>query len=162
MIQDPPLQSYESKFFIMSKEFTKNISDWRCDCTDYKNGFDFFLTLVKWPKLAVKKSQIFWCYTKERFKQFLTLKIDFENQILAFFDGYFWPFNKSHEKIKSIFVISALYLQSEMYLSNSVAMMKNLPGHNNAVSRWAGSIATTFSSTMPRPSHTFSRCCHAL
>jgi len=38
----------------------------------------------------------------------LTLKIDFENQILALFDGYFWPFNKSHEKIKSIFVISAI------------------------------------------------------
>ena len=36
------------------------------------------------------------------------LKIDFENQILALFDGYFWPFNKSHEKIKCIFVISAI------------------------------------------------------
>ena len=36
------------------------------------------------------------------------MKIDFENQILALFDGYFWPFNKSHEKIKSIFVISAI------------------------------------------------------
>ena len=43
-----------------------------------------------------------------RFGWFLTLKIDFENQILALFDGYFWPFNKSHEKIKSIFVISAI------------------------------------------------------
>ena len=53
------------------------------------------------------------------------LKIDFENQILALFEGYFWPFNKSHEKIKSIFVISAI--QSEMFLSNSVDMMKNLP-----------------------------------
>ena len=36
------------------------------------------------------------------------LKIDFENQILALFDGYFWPFNKSHEKINIIFVISAI------------------------------------------------------
>ena len=44
----------------------------------------------------------------ERFEQFLTLEIDFENQILALFDGYFWPFNKSHEKIKSIFEISAI------------------------------------------------------
>ena len=35
------------------------------------------------------------------------LKIDFENQILALFDIYFWPFNKSHEKINAIFVISA-------------------------------------------------------
>ena len=67
----------------------------------------------------------FWCYTKliktqklslswyssdfffERFKGFLMLKIDFENQILALFDIYFWPFNKSHEKINAIFVISA-------------------------------------------------------
>ena len=38
----------------------------------------------------------------------MELKIDFENQILALFDSYFWPFNKSHEKIKSIFVISAI------------------------------------------------------
>ena len=36
------------------------------------------------------------------------MKIDFENQILALFDGYFGPFNTSHEKIKSIFVISAI------------------------------------------------------
>ena len=36
------------------------------------------------------------------------LKIDFENQILALFDIYFWPFNKSHEKINIIFVISAI------------------------------------------------------
>ena len=76
--------------------------------------------------LGIKVVQ-FWCYTKsvkrktvplnwysskkiffERFGSFLTLKIDFENQILALFDGYFWPFNKSHEKIKSIFVISAI------------------------------------------------------
>ena len=69
----------------------------------------------------------FWCYTKsiktknvpiswyystkiflERLEWFLTLKIDFENQILALFDSYFWPFNKSHEKIKPIFVISQI------------------------------------------------------
>ena len=31
------------------------------------------------------------------------LKIDFENQILALFDIYFWPFNKSHEKINTFF-----------------------------------------------------------
>ena len=31
---------------------------------------------------------------------------DVENQILAFFDVYFWPFNKSHEKINAIFVAS--------------------------------------------------------
>jgi hypothetical protein len=27
---------------------------------------------------------------------------------LAFFDSYFWPFNKSHEKTNAIFVISAI------------------------------------------------------
>ena len=47
------------KFFIMSTEFNKNISDWRHYCTDYKNDLDFFLRLAKWPKIAVKKSQIF-------------------------------------------------------------------------------------------------------
>ena len=30
---------------------------------------------------------------------------------LAFFDSYFWPFNKSEEKIKVIFVISAIHLK---------------------------------------------------
>ena len=29
-------------------------------------------------------------------------------KILAFFDSYFWPFNKSEDKIKVIFVISAI------------------------------------------------------
>ena len=47
------------KFFIMSTEFDKNISDWRHYCTDYKNGLDFFLRLAKWQKIAVEKSQIF-------------------------------------------------------------------------------------------------------
>ena len=45
------------KFFIMSTEFDKNISDWRYDCTDWKNRFDCFMRLVKWPKIAVKKWQ---------------------------------------------------------------------------------------------------------
>ena len=27
---------------------------------------------------------------------------------MAFFDSYFWPFNKTHEKIIAIFVISAI------------------------------------------------------
>ena len=46
-----------SKFFIMSTEFEKNISDWRHDGLDHKNGFDFFMRLVNWPKIAVKKCQ---------------------------------------------------------------------------------------------------------
>ena len=48
-----------SKFFIMSTEFDKNISDWRYNCIGYKNDLVFFLRLLKWPKIAVKKSQIF-------------------------------------------------------------------------------------------------------
>ena len=55
------------------------------------------------PKLIFFNKNLF----LERFEGFLMLKIDFENQILAFFDVYFWPFNKSHEKINAIFVISA-------------------------------------------------------
>ena len=47
-------------------------------------------------------------FNKNFFEGFLMLKIDFENQILALFDVYFWPFNKSHEKINIIFVISAI------------------------------------------------------
>ena len=47
------------KFFIKSKEFGKNISDWNHDCTDHKNDNDFFKSLLKWPKIAVKKSQFF-------------------------------------------------------------------------------------------------------
>ena len=45
------------KFFIMSTEFDKNISDWSHDCTDHKNGIDFFMRLVKWPKIDIKKCQ---------------------------------------------------------------------------------------------------------
>ena len=43
----------------------------------------------------------------ERFKGFLTLKIDFENQILALFDVYFWPFNKSCEKINTFLSVQS-------------------------------------------------------
>ena len=38
-------------------EFDKNISDWSHSCTDHKNGIDFFMRLVKWPKIDVKKCQ---------------------------------------------------------------------------------------------------------
>ena len=31
------------EFFIMSTEFDKNISDWSYDCTDHKNGIEFFM-----------------------------------------------------------------------------------------------------------------------
>ena len=33
-----------------------------------------------------------------RFCCFLMLKIDFENQILALFDSYLWPYNKFHKQ----------------------------------------------------------------
>ena len=47
-------------------------------------------------------------------------------KILAFFDSYFWPFNKSHEKINAILWSVQLWLQSEMFLSNSIDLMKCL------------------------------------
>ena len=56
------------------------------------------------------------------------LKIDFENQNLALFDSYFEPFNKSEEKSKSFLDSVQSYFQSEMFLSNSVDVMKNLDG----------------------------------
>ena len=56
----------------------------------------------------------------------MTLKIDFEIQILALFDIYCWPFNKFHEKINTIFQLVQSWLQSEIFLSNSVEVMKNL------------------------------------
>ena len=37
-------------------------------CTDHKNGIDFFMRLVKWPKIDVKKCQN------------LILKVDFQRQ----------------------------------------------------------------------------------
>ena len=39
----------------MSTEFDKNISDCSHDPTDHKNGNDFFMSLIKWPKIAIKK-----------------------------------------------------------------------------------------------------------
>ena len=56
------------KFFIMSMEFDKNISDWSHSCTDHKNGIDFFMRLVKWPKIDIKKCQN------------LIFKVDFQYQ----------------------------------------------------------------------------------
>ena len=50
---------HNSKFFIISTEFDKNLSDWRHYCTDYKNDLDFFLRLTKWPKIAAKKAKFF-------------------------------------------------------------------------------------------------------
>ena len=36
----------EYRFFIMSTEFDKNISDWSHDCNDHKNGNDFFMSQI--------------------------------------------------------------------------------------------------------------------
>ena len=47
----------QGKFFIISTESDENISDCSHDCTDYKNGIDFFVRLVKWPKTDIKKYQ---------------------------------------------------------------------------------------------------------
>ena len=51
------LQSPQGNFFIMSTEFDKYISDRSYDCTDHKNGIDFFMRPFKWPKIDVKKCQ---------------------------------------------------------------------------------------------------------
>ena len=64
------------KFFIMSTEFDKNISDWSYDCTDHKNDIDFFMRLVKWPKIDVKKCQN------------LIFKVDFNSKLQS---GSFQP-----------------------------------------------------------------------
>ena len=57
--QKHPSRVTNDKFYIMSTEFDKNISDWSHDCTDHENGIGFFMRLFKWPKIAVKKSQKF-------------------------------------------------------------------------------------------------------
>ena len=62
----------------------------------------------------------------EKFRWCLALKIDFESQVLAFFDRYFRPFNKNDEKIHALF-FSESWFQSEIFLPNSVDLMKNLP-----------------------------------
>ena len=62
------------------------------------------IKIKKWAPKLIFSNELF----LERFRWVLTLKIDFENQILALFDVYSWPFNKSHEKINTIFVISAI------------------------------------------------------
>ena len=46
------------------------------------------------PKLIFFNENFF----LERIEGSLMLKIDFENQVLALFDVYFWPFNKSRNK----------------------------------------------------------------
>ena len=49
-------QSYSSvSFSSCQRNLIKNISDWSHYCTDHNNGNDFFMSLVKWPKIAVKK-----------------------------------------------------------------------------------------------------------
>ena len=104
----------------------------------WSQKLNFFMRLVKWPKIDVKKCQNpifkvnFQCQkSSEPFEK----KISLENinlgahflflsilrsmkierllflkflKFLAFFDSYFWPFNKSHEKTNVIFVISAV------------------------------------------------------
>ena len=45
------------------------------------------------------------------------VEINFENQILALFDGCSRPINKSHEKINVIFVINAI-MHFKIYIGN--------------------------------------------
>ena len=48
MIDISLIASY-SKFFIMSTEFDKNISDWKYDCTDHKNEFEICMRPINYP-----------------------------------------------------------------------------------------------------------------
>ena len=47
------------------------------------------------------------------------LKIDFEYQILALFDVYFWPFNKSREKFNTFFFLTEGTTMSTIYDGDS-------------------------------------------
>ena len=49
-IQERVMMARVRKFFIMSTEFDKNISDCSYDCTDHKNGIDFFWDLLNGQK----------------------------------------------------------------------------------------------------------------
>ena len=125
-------------FSSCQRNLIKNISDWSYDCTDHKSGIDFFMRLVKWPKIDVKKCQnlifkvdfqhqkSFKSFWKKNFMKninlgatFLFLSILCSIKIkqllfldflkkLAFFGSCFWLFNKTHEKIIPSFVISAI------------------------------------------------------
>ena len=48
-------------------------SDWGYDCTDHKNVIGFFMRLVKWPKIALKKYQIRMIFDVENWRLFLTI-----------------------------------------------------------------------------------------
>ena len=136
----------------MSTEFDKYISDY----TDYKNDLDFFFRLVKRPKIAVKKAKIFRNFrNKSRsilmlhkisknkkcaprliffYKIFfykdsddfwhwkLTLKIRFWHFLTAIFGHLTSLMKKSIPYSWSV----QSWLQSEMFLSNSVDPMKYL------------------------------------
>ena len=54
--------------------------------------------------------------TKKHFRK-IWMILDIENQILAFFDGYFWQFNKSNEKTN--------FCDQVMALIWNILMMRN-------------------------------------
>ena len=63
------------------------------------------------PKLIFFKDFFF----LERFERFLMLKIDFENQILALFDLYFWSLNKSQKKPIFLEILGTKVVQFSCY-----------------------------------------------
>ena len=83
------------KFFIMSTEFDKNISNRRYD---YKNDLDFFLRLFKWPKIAVKKANFFRNFSNKSHSILMLHKIDKNKKVapkLIIFNGnFFWNLRK--------------------------------------------------------------------
>ena len=81
-------------FSSCQRNLIKNISDWRYDCTDYKYGFDFFLRLVKWPKISVKKKAKFFKNLMNKSRSILMLheisKTRKSATKLIFFNEYFF------------------------------------------------------------------------
>ena len=137
------------KVFIMWTEFYKNISDWIHDYTDHKNGIDFFMRLVKWPRIAVKPNFLeiletkivqFWYYTKliktknmllhwyysTKKVRKIRMIVDVENRVWKSDFGILDHLTSLMKKSRTFLWSVQTWLQSEMFLSNSVDMMKDL------------------------------------
>ena len=93
--------NYTSKFFIMSPEFDKNISDWWHDCTDYKNDLDFFLRLGKWPKIAVKKKAKFFRTFSNKSRSILVLHKSIKTKSVPL--NWYFSMKNFFRKIRKIF-----------------------------------------------------------
>ena len=76
------------------------------------------------PKLIFSNQNFFYKYSDDFWRWKPTLKIRFWHFLMAIFGHLTSLMKKSNPVLWSV----QSYLQSEMFLSNSVDMMKNLPG----------------------------------